>query len=322
MRYLEEVLSVPAPSGAEAARRAVIEQIAAQFADEITTDALGNLIVHKKGAGDKVMLCAHMDTIGMIATRVENGFVRFGALGGLDVRDLQNIPVVFENGTQGVLSYDGKVPAKERKLHNCFIDIGDGKVEVGDRASFAGELRNLGTNLISAPYLDNALGCAILLEVLSGLGECEYDVYFVFTVQEEVGLRGAKTAAFGIAPKFAIAVDVTDSGDLPETDVVMETKLGAGAAIKIMDQSVVCHPKLVGALKACAEKNGIPYQSEVLVAGGTDAGAIHLSGSGVITGGVSIPTRYIHSPCETADKRDCDAAVRLLRCVLEQTVLI
>lgn len=322
MRYLEELLQVPAPSGAEGARRALIETLAAPFADEITTDVLGGLIVRKKGAGERVMLCAHMDTVGMIATRTENGFVRFGALGGLDVRDLQNIPVVFENGVEGVLSFEGKTPAKDRKLHHCFIDVGDGKVCVGDRASFAGGLRKLGTNLISAPYLDNTVGCAILLEVLANLGACDYDVYFVFTVQEEVGLRGAKTAAFGVSPKFALAVDVTDTGDLPETDVVMDTKLGGGAAIKIMDRSVVCHPKLVGALKACAEKNGIPYQCEVLTAGGTDAGAVHLSGGGVITGGVSIPTRYIHSPCETADMRDCDAAVNLIRSALEQGVLI
>ncbi len=322
MTHLETLLQTMAPSGAEDARREAIKQIAAPFADEITTDALGNLIVHKKGDGDKVLLSAHMDTIGMIATRVENGFVRFGALGGLSVSDLQNIPVRFENGVEGVLSYDGKVPAKERKLHNCFIDIGDASVQVGDRAVFAGDLRKLGEHKISAPYLDNTLGCAILLEVLQKLGETEYDVYFVFTAQEEVGLRGAKTAAFGIAPKFALAVDVTDTGDLPETNIVMETKLGGGAAVKIMDQSIVCHPKMVAALKDCAEKNGIAYQSEVLTAGGTDAGAIHLSGSGVITGGVSIPVRYIHSPCETADLRDCDAAVKLLRCVLEQSVLI
>ncbi len=321
MKHLTTLLNTMAPSGAEKARRAVIESIAKPFADEITTDALGNLIVHKKGDGAKVMLCAHMDTIGMIATRVENGFVRFGALGGLNVSDLQNIPVRFENGTCGVLSYDGKVPAKDRKLHNCFIDVGDGTVEVGDCAVFDGEMRKLGEHKISAPYLDNTLGCAILLEVLEQLKKTDYDVYFVFTVQEEVGLRGAKTAAFGIEPKYAIAVDVTDTGDLPETDVQMETKLGGGAAIKIMDRSIVCHPKMVQILKETAEKEGIPYQSEVLTAGGCDAGAIHLSGGGVITGGVSVPVRYVHSPCETADLRDARAAVKLLTAVLEQDVL-
>lgn len=322
MKHLETLLQTMAPSGAEDARREVIEKLAAPFADEITTDALGNLIVHKKGDGDKVMLSAHMDTIGMLATRVENGFVRFGALGGLSVLDLQNIPVKFENGVEGVLSYDGKVPAKERKLHHCFIDIGDASVQVGDRAVFSGDLRKLGEHKICAPYLDNTLGCALLLQVLQELSETEYDLYFVFTVQEEVGLRGAKTAAFGIQPRFALAVDVTDTGDLPETDVVMETKLGGGAAIKIMDRSIVCHPKMVAALRECAEKNGIACQSEVLTAGGCDAGAIHLSGSGVITGGVSIPIRYVHSPCETADLRDCAAAVALLKCVLEQSALI
>lgn len=321
MKQLKTLLKTMAPSGAEDARRAVIESLAAPFADEVITDTLGNLIVHKKGAGEKVLLSAHMDTIGMIATRVEDGFVRFGALGGLSVLDLQNIPVRFENGVEGVLSYDGKTPVKDRKLHHCFIDIGDASVAVGDRAVFSGDLRTLGKNKICAPYLDNTLGCAILLEVLQVLKETEYDLYFVFTVQEEVGLRGAKTAAFAIEPKFAIAVDVTDTGDLPETEVVMETKLGGGAAIKVMDQSIVCHPKLVRALKDVAEKNGISYQSEVLTAGGCDAGAIHLSRGGVITGGVSVPVRYVHSPCETADLRDVKAAVELLVCALEQAAL-
>lgn len=321
MKHLKTLLKTMAPSGAEEMRRAVIESLAKPFADEIVTDTLGNLIVHKKGAGEKVLLSAHMDTIGMIATRVENGFVRFGALGGLRISDLQNIPVRFESGAEGVLSYDGKVPAKERKLHHCFIDVGDASVAVGERAVFSGELRALGKHKISAPYLDNTLGCAILLEVLQALKETEYDVYFAFTVQEEVGLRGAKTAAFAVEPKFAIAVDVTDTGDLPETDVVMETKLGSGAAIKIMDQSIVCHPKMVRALKETAEANGISYQSEVLTAGGCDAGAIHLSRGGVITGGVSVPVRYVHSPCETADLRDAKAAAKLLVCVLEQGAL-
>lgn len=320
LELLQQLLAVPAPSGAEDARRAVIEKLAAPFADEIRTDVLGNLIVHKKGAGKRVLLAAHMDTIGMIATRVEeSGFVRFGALGGLEVLDLQNIPVVFENGAPGVLSFESKTEAKKRKLHHCFIDVGeDAGVRVGDRASFAGELRHLGEHRISAPYLDNTLGCAILLQVLRELTESQYDLYLVFTVQEEVGLRGVKTAAFGLEPDVALAVDVTETGDLPESATVMEVALGHGVAIKVMDRSIVCHPTVVRALGALAEREGIATQREILSDGGSDAGAIHLSRGGVMTGGLSVPVRYVHSPCEVADLRDCAACEKLLLAALIQ----
>lgn len=323
-----ELSGISSPTGSETDISAKIAQLAQPYADEITTDTLGNLIVRKRGSGDRVMLAAHMDTIGMVATHYEeNGFIRFCQLGGLPKSDLHNIPVKFVNGVFGVMSYDTKTEIKDRKLTNFYIDIGaenanDAKsmVPLGTPAVYTGAPQKLGNTRISSPYLDNRIGVVILLQLISAISDCDYDLYFVFTSQEEVGLRGARTAAYRIEPKFALAIDVTDSGDLPESDIVMDTKLGAGAAIKIMDHSLLCHPKITGALQQLATKNNIPYQNEIMTDGGTDAGEIHLSRGGVITGGVSIPTRYIHSPCETADLRDIDAARELLLAALSEHI--
>ena len=173
-----------------------------------------------------------------------------------------------------------------------------------------GEFVVQGEKIISKA-LDDRVGCYILLEALKNCEESKNDLYFVFTVQEEVGLRGAKTSAFGIMPDMAIAIDVTDTGDTPKSDV-MEVKLGAGAAIKVMDSSCICSPEVRSLLLELARKNKIPCQIEVLTYGGTDAGAIHLTGAGVKTGGVSIPTRFIHSPSEMVDADDVKACIRLV----------
>ncbi|MBR5479400.1 MAG: M20/M25/M40 family metallo-hydrolase [Clostridia bacterium] len=325
---LKELSSIPSPTGSEKTFAEKIAAIAKPFADEVRFDALGNLIVRKVGIGKKLMLCAHMDTIGMLATYADDkGFIRFGPLGGLDTSALYNIPVTFVNGVEGVVSVDTKVPAKDRKTSNFYIDIGAEskedalkKVPIGTPAYFKGEARKLGEFKVSAPYLDNRAGVILLLMLISALPETDYDLHFVFSVQEEVGLRGAKVAAFDIEPDFALAIDVTDTGDLPETDIIMDVKLGHGCAVKIMDRSVICHPKITSALQECAEKSGIPYQNEIMTDGGTDAGAIHLSGGGVISGGISIPTRYIHTPCEVCDLRDIDSAYKLLRAAIEKNI--
>lgn len=323
-----ELSSIASPTGFEGELAQKICELARPFADEIKTDALGNLIVHKKGSGDRVMLAAHMDTIGMITTHYdEHGFLRFGQLGGLPTTDLHNIPVRFTNGVPGVLSYDTKTALKDRKLHHFYIDIGaesadaaKGMIPLGMAATYIGLPHRLGAHKIMAPYLDNRAGVILLLMLLSDLPQTDYDLYIVFTVQEEVGLRGARCAAYDIQPKFALALDVTDTGDMPESEILMDAKLGSGAAIKIMDRSILCHPKMTQALQDIAKKRGIPYQNEVMTDGGTDAGEIHLARGGVITGGISIPTRYIHSPCEVLDLRDIDAASRLLYAALAERI--
>ena len=298
----------------------IIEEIASPYADEIYSDALGNLIVHKKGNGKKIMVAAHMDEIGVIATVIdENGFIRFSPIGGVYSKDLLARRVSFKNGVTGVIGTEEE--NKERKILKMYIDIGacdkascEKMVSIGDMAVFTGEFYE-NSNCIISKALDNRCGCYVLLKALEKINS-QNDLYFVFTAQEEVGLRGARTSAFSIAPDYAIAVDVTDTGDTPN-GIKMATKLGGGAAIKIMDRSVLCDAFVRSKLAELAASNSIKYQLEIMNDGGTDAGAISLSGSGVKTGGISIPTRYIHSPSEMINKNDLNSAVDLLCVFLE-----
>ncbi len=308
------------PSGRESEISALIKKEAEKYADEVYEDALGNLIAHKKGKGKKIMLAAHMDEIGIVVTFIDdNGFIRFSNIGGVYVKRLLNRRVRFKNGTIGVI--DTENDNKEMKLSKLYIDIGakdkkaaEEKISVGDMAVFVGEYIETDDVIISKA-LDNRIGCAALLETLEK-AEGENDLYFCFTSQEEVGLRGARAAAYGIAPEFALAVDVTDTGDTPSCDK-MAVKLFGGAAVKVMDRSVICHQEVRGLLIELAKRNDIPYQLEVMTDGGTDAGAIHTSRDGVKTGGISIPTRYIHSPSEMISKTDYKAAARLLKAFCE-----
>lgn len=315
MELLKRLTECNSVSGNEKDIRELIKSEVSGFADEVSEDALGNLIVHKKGDGKKLMLAAHIDEIGVIVNFIdEKGFLRFNPVGGLYVKDLLGRRVRFSDNVYGVIGFEEQ--ANERVISKMYIDIGakskedaEKYVKIGDTACFCGDFIEQGSCVI-AKALDNRAGCYVLIEALKKCKDSRNDLYFVFTVQEEVGLRGAKTAAFSVMPDMAIAVDVTDTGDTPKSDV-MEVSLGGGAAIKIMDSSVMCAPEVRNLLIELARKNSIPYQMEVLTAGGTDAGAIHLTGSGIKTGGISIPTRYIHSPSEMADIDDIKACVDL-----------
>ena len=163
-----------------------------------------------------------------------------------------------------------------------------------------------------SPYMDNRIACVILLAALEQMKSGENDVYFVFTVQEEVGLRGARTASYSVAPDYGVAVDVTDVDDTPGSEKYGTVQLGKGAAIKVMDSSVICHPEVVSKLELLAKEGNIPAQKDILRAGGTDAGAMHVSRMGVRTGGISIPCRYIHTPVETVDMTDVSNCVKLV----------
>lgn len=297
----------------------LIAQLTKDYADEVYKDILGNLVVHKKGDGKKLMFAAHIDEIGIMATYIdEKGFIRFGMVGGVDKYNCFYQRVKFKNGTVGVVGYEEKVSdIKNIKVSNLYIDIGaknkeeaEKMVSVGDTAVFIGECTVQNGRIISHA-LDNRIGVYVLIEALKRIKNNKNDLYFVFTVQEEVGLRGAKTSAFSIEPDFAIAVDVTDTGDTPECNV-MAVSLGDGAAIKIKDSSILCDKYVVETLKECAKNNDIKYQLEVLEAGGTDAGAIHLTKGGIKTGAVSIPVRYIHTPCEMCDENDVKNAINLI----------
>lgn len=306
------------PSGDEGGIREVIAGLAQLFADEVRTDTLGNLIVRKKGAGPKVMFAAHMDSIGFIVTHMEKeGFLRVGRLGGISPKEAAYTPVRFKNGVRGVIVPEEKADFGKLKLDECYLDIGARDeaqarelVQVGDTAVYDSPCFENNGNVVS-PYLDNRVSCAILLKTLEEVTQSPNDLYFVFTVQEEVGIRGGKTAAWGVDPDYGIAVDVTDVDDTPGSEKSGTVQLGKGAAIKVMDSSVICAPQVVSRLEALAKEGNIPAQRDILRAGGTDAGAIHITRAGVMTGGISVPCRYIHTPVEMADLSDAEHCVKL-----------
>ncbi len=319
MELLKKLTEIDSPSGRECGIGGFIKTEAKRLGYDVTEDALGSVIARKKGNGKKLMLDAHMDEIGIIATFTdENGFIRFGSVGGLTVKELVHRRVRFLNGTVGVIGSEEESFNEKAEITKLYVDIGvktkdeaEKLVKTGDTAVFDGEFYRNGDTVISKT-LDNRAGCYILLKAMADIKESENDLYFVFSTQEEVGLRGAKTAAFGIMPDYAIAVDVTDTGDTPSCPV-MDVKLGKGAAIKVMDRSVMCDVNVVKTLRSIAEKKNIPYQTEIMTDGGTDAGAISLTGSGVRAGGISLPVRYIHSPSEMADCKDITACIELVK---------
>lgn len=313
------------PSGDEGEVRQVLMDLAAPYVDEMQVDTLGNLILHRRGNGPRLLLAAHMDSIGFIVTHVEKeGFLRVGRLGGIAPHEALYTPVRFKNGVTGVIAKEEKAELKELKTDACYLDIGASNreqalsmVQVGDTAVYHSPALRHG-DIIVSPYLDNRISCGVLLKVLEGIEGCVNDLYVVFTTQEEVGLRGAKTAAWAIAPDYAVVVDVTDVDDTPGSERCGTVQLGKGAAVKVMDRSVICHPQVVEGLSQLAQSHGIPAQRDIMVGGGTDAGAIHTSRMGVRTGGVSIPCRYIHTPVEMADLRDAQACVQLLTAFVQQ----
>lgn len=320
LKTLTAINACHGPSGDESAVADMIESLAKPYADDIRRDVMGNLIVHKKGSGPRIMFAAHMDSIGFIVSFVEeDGKLRFGRLGGLDPYACIYTPVRFKNGVKGVIAADEDADEKKLALNDLYIDIGaksreeaEKQVKLGDTAIYAAPAIDLG-NRISSPYLDNRICCVSLLMALEGLKETKNDVYFVFTVQEELGLRGAGPAAYGIDPKYGIAVDIT----VGDEKKVGNCKLGDGAAIKVMDRSVICHPQMVKRLETLAEEKNIPAVLDVLRAGGTDAGAINTTRGGICTGGVSVPCRYTHSPVEMVEKKDVQATADLIRAFAE-----
>lgn len=321
MKQLERLKTLTqafGPSGDEGEIREMIVNLAKPWADEITVDTLGNLIVHKKGSGPKLLLSAHMDSIGFIVTHIEKeGVLRVGRLGGISPKEAAYTPVRFKNGVRGVIIPEEKADFGKLKLDECYLDIGAADeetaktmVQVGDTAVYDSPVFQSGDRVVS-PYLDNRISCGILLCVLEQLPHVTNDLYLLFSVQEEVGLRGAKTAAWSIAPDYALAIDVTDVDDTPGSERSGTVQLGKGAAIKVMDSSVICHPDVVKKLEDLARDNGITVQKDIMRAGGTDAGAIHTARMGVRTGGISVPCRYIHTPVEMADLKDLDACIQL-----------
>ena len=317
MELLKRLTQTDAVSGREESVLKIIENEIKPLGYEVSYDGLGSLIAHKKGNGKKLMIAAHTDEIGVISNYIDdNGFVKFGAVGGLDVNELLKRRVRFENGVTGIISSLQK-DATKTEISKLYIDIGakdkaeaEKMVSVGDTAVFDGEfVLNEGTVISKA--LDDRVGCYILIRAMEKIKSSDNDLYFVFTSQEEVGCRGGKTASFTVMPDFAIAVDVTDCNDTPDSEKG-DVKLFGGAAIKVMDRSVMCDMHIVNTLRNLADKEKIPYTNEIMTDGGTDAGAIALTAGGVKSGGISVPVRYIHSPSELAAISDINACIDLL----------
>lgn len=323
LESLKKLVGIYGPSGNEDLIRDYIKDEIEAYVDEIIVDNMGNLIARKKGKGKKVMIAAHMDQIGLMVTHIDDkGFLRFTNIGGISPATSLSQRVIFENGTVGVISMEPMEDISKLKLSNLYIDIGvnskkeaEELVNIGDICIYKSELEE-NRNNVFGPYLDDRVGCYIAIEVLKIIENPKHDLYFIFTVQEEVGLRGAKTAAYRINPDIGIALDVTGSGDTPKAKP-FAVGLNKGTAIKVKDNSILTHPKLRELMVAVAEENNIPYQLEILEFGGTDAGAIHLTKEGVITGAISVPTRYIHSTTEMASKHDIINSIKLLVKVLE-----
>ncbi|MBQ3379827.1 MAG: M42 family metallopeptidase [Clostridia bacterium] len=314
---LLELCSAFGPSGHESGISELIASKLRPFSDEIYSDALGNLVVRKKGAGKRVMLAAHMDSVGLIVTNItDDGFLYCAPVGGVSPFYALSGYVRFENGTRGVIMCGTKTKRAELKISDMFIDIGarDDKeaqklVSVGDACvvEHEGFVQN---GRVFSNFLDDRIGCFVLLEAFKRLKETDNDIYFVFTVQEELGLRGARAVSYSIEPDVALSVDVMTAPDTPDSSG-HGLKLGGGAGIKVKDGSVITHREVRAALCDIAKEKGVKYQLEVAPSGGTDAGAIHQSRAGVRTGGLSVPSRYTHSAGECIDIADAEAAISL-----------
>lgn len=332
---LKEICEVAGAPGFESRVREIVLREIRPLCDDIRIDNMGNVTAVKKGGSPKkVMVAAHMDEIGFIVTHMDdNGFLRFHTLGGFDPKTLVAQRVIV-HGRQDLIGVMGSKPIhlmspeernKVPQLSDFFIDLGLPKeevhklVRVGDPVTRQRELIEMG-NCVNCKSIDNRVSVFILIETLRKLKNPPYDVYGVFTVQEEVGLRGAHVAAHHIEPDFGFGLDTTIAYDVPGSQPHEQvTRLGKGTAIKIMDSSTICDARMVDYMKKTADKHSIKWQPEILQAGGTDTAGIQRMGkTGAIAGAVSIPTRHIHQVIEMADKDDIAGSISLLtRCIEE-----
>lgn len=333
---LKEICEIAGAPGYEQRIRALVIKEVTPLVDELKVNNMGNVYAIKKGKESKrVMIGAHMDEIGFIVTHIDdNGFVRFHTLGGFDPKTLTAQRVII-HGKKDVMGVMGAKPIhvmspeernKPAKTKEYFIDLGMKKeeveklVEVGNSITRYSELMEMG-DCVNCKSIDNRVSVYILIETLRLLKDKEvpYDIYGVFTVQEEVGLRGANVSALDIQPDFGFGLDTTIAYDLPGAAAHEKiTSLGGGTAIKIMDSQTICDYRMVAYMKKVANDNKIKWQPEILPAGGTDtAGIQRMNGGGAIAGAVSIPTRHLHQTIEMAHKEDITDSIDLLeKCLL------
>lgn len=319
LNYLRELMKIQSVSGCEQNIAQYIKGEMEKHFDECDIDALGNLICRKKGNGKKLLFCAHMDEIGFIVTTVDDkGFIHFAPIEGINFVAAAYSKVVFANGVKGIVVPEDGLKSDDFKAEKFIVDIGakDKKqaeklIKTGDTFAIEPSYTRLrGTRICGRP-IDDKIACAILMAAAREADSFKNDVTFVFSVQEEVGIRGSKVAAFNCRPDYGIAVDVTSTGDGYGVKP-MAVSLGGGAAVKYKDSSVICDAALVRKMGEIADENGIKWQREVLTAGGTDTASLQLAGAGCRAGAISIPTRYIHTANEEIDTSDAQACLDLV----------
>ena len=336
VKLLKKICEAPGVPGYESRIRRIILDEVTPLVDSVEVDNMGNVITIKKGKSSekRAMVGAHMDEIGFMVTHIDDkGFVRFTTLGGFDAKTLTAQRVII-HGKKDVIGVMGTKPihvmspeerTKLPKITDYYVDLGMPKeevekiVSVGNPITRERELIEMG-NCVNCKSIDNRVSVFILIETLRKLKTVPYDVYGVFTVQEEVGIRGANVAAHTINPDFGFGLDTTIAFDLPGSQPHERvTSLGEGTAIKIMDASTICDYRMVDYMKEVADKKKIKWQTELLTAGGTDTAGIQRMGkNGAISGAVSIPTRHLHQVIEMAHKDDIDDSISLLKACLEE----
>lgn len=332
---LEKLCNADGVSGCEKEVRELIKNEIEEYADEIKIDSMGNLLVKRNGKkhGKTLMLSAHTDEVGLIVSGfTKEGYLKFKAVGGIDTRVIISKKVrVGRDKLKGIIGLKAVhlTTRKEResvpKMSSLYIDIGanneeDAKkyVKLGDYVAFNTEAELFGKHTIKAKAIDDRVGCYILCELIKQ--QPEYDTWFCFVTQEEVGLRGARIAADRIKPDSALVIEGTTCCDVPgaeEHDYV--TAMGEGAAISFMDRTTIVDKKFCDYLFKLAEKNNINVQHKKMASGGNDAGVIHLSGEGVKCASISVPCRYIHSPASLASLDDIDSALKLCKAFLSDS---
>ncbi len=322
LNTLKSLNSCSSVSGRENSVSNKILTYIAPLTDKVWEDAMGNLIAVKYGKGEnkkKVMLCAHMDEIGFIVTHIDDrGFIRVSPIGGINFVAAAYGYVVSESGVKGIIVPDAGVKAADIAADKVYIDIGakdkkdaEKKVKIGDTFNLESSVTKIGRKICGRP-MDDRIGCVILIEIARKLAEsgCNNDLYFCFSVQEEVGVRGSKTAAYSIEPDYGVAFDVTGTGDVPGAKP-MACSVGGGAAIKIKDNSVICDWETTQKLISLAKEHDIEHQCEILTYGGTDTSSMQMARGGSRAVAISIPTRYIHTGVEMIDMNDVSACVEL-----------
>jgi putative aminopeptidase FrvX len=332
LKLLESLCNVIAVSGDEGEVRKIVLEEVRPHADEVRVDPLGNVLATRRGRGAqrmRVMLDAHMDEVGfMLVADDGEGLYRFETVGGIDVRHLLGKQVyVGKNYTPGVIGgkpihlMDSGERTRKVPVDGLRIDLGpSGKAKVGDRAGFATKFRRVGPSILSKS-IDNRIGVATLIDFVKN-PPANVDVCAAFTVQEEIGLRGAKVAAQYFDPDLAIAIDSTPANDLPVhnggENIMYNTKLGLGPAIYIADSATLHDPRLVRFLQTVAESESIPYQLRQPGGGGTDSGAIQRALAGIPTVSISVPHRYTHSPISISRVDDWKNTLALLQAALKR----